>query len=141
MVGHVQKAHAILCSLLSRVSFSRPVFTECIIKRHKLIIAEVQSSSCSLWAIIFPSSYLLEFDDKHWLHHSSLSLSLSRRYLSSLSPSLLVYLYGGWMVVLLSDLSALEGLEPFMCSSVMFCPMCPSLRISLTENKHNKLLK
>lgn len=56
--------------------------------------------------------------------------------------SLSLSLHGGWVVVLLSDLSALEGFEPLTCSSVMFCPLCVrSLRISLTGNKHNKLIK
>lgn len=64
-----------------------------------LIFEEVQLS-CSVRAIISSSSYLQEFDDKHWLHLSALSLSLS-------SPSL----RGGWVVV------------PLMRSSIIICPM------------------
>lgn len=141
-----KKAHAVLCSLLSRLSSSVFVLSECIIKGHELIIADVQSF-CSVWAIIFPSSYLLEFDGKHWLHHNapslSFSLALSLSLMLSLSPSLLlsisaspVYLYDGWAVVLLSDLSALEA---FMLIHRVLPHAC--IYFFLTENKHNKLLK
>lgn len=72
----VQNPDAIFCSLRSRffnIHVLSPIVTQ---KRRKLIVAELQSSF-SVWTIISPSSYLLEFDDKHWLHHSAPSPSLS----------------------------------------------------------------
>lgn len=65
------------------------------------LIFEETPFSFSIRAIISLSSYLQEFDDKHLLHLSALSLS------SFLSPSL----RGGWVVV------------PFMRSSIMICSM------------------
>lgn len=93
-------------------------------------------------AIIFPSSYLPEFDGKHWLHRGALSLCLPLP--PSLPPSArLVLLYGGWVVVLLGDLPALEGfflLLPrvvYALHPLRFAPCARSLRIffPMTEDK------
>lgn len=89
-----RKKDAILHCLLFGVSSCGPDSSEGVRKRQKLVILDVQSS-CLVCSIIFPSSYLLEFDGKspHPLSLSSLSLFIPLSL--SLSPSM--YMVIGWL--------------------------------------------
>lgn len=91
-------------------------------KRREFIVAEVQSS-CAVWAIISPSSYLLEFDGKHWLHHSTLSLLflfLSPPSLCS-GPSSL-YMVDGWLLSSVSTVSTGGDLNHLFAHPLCFAP-------------------
>lgn len=113
-----------------------PGWSEGVIKRQKLVILDVQSS-CLVCSIIFPSSYLLEFDDKSPHLPPSLSLplfSLSLLLSLSLSPSM--YMVIGWLFS-----QHWRGLNLLCLHPLWSVPCVRSLSISSSENKHNKLLK
>lgn len=133
-----RKKDAILHSLLFGVSSYGPDSSEGVRKRQKLVILDVQSS-CLVCSIIFPSSYLLEFDDKS--PPSSLSLSFPSLSLS-LSPSLSLFLHlCTYMVIGWLFSQHWRGLNLLCVHPLWSVPCVCSLSISSSENKHNKLLK
>lgn len=100
----------IVCSLESR--FVR--------RRQKKTKTGNFGCSVILLSVLYYLPILIFAGVRRQIPPSSLSLSFPSLSLSlSLSLSFSIYVYGDWVVVL----SALEGSEPFMCSSIMVCPM------------------
>lgn len=139
-----QKTNAVLCSLLSRLSSSGFALSECIMKRHELVIADVQSSCMGhyLSILIFAGVRRQTLASPQ----SSISLPLPLPPALSLHPSLPlflslsltsspVYLHGDWVVVLLSDLSAPEASEPLCAHPLCLAYACIHWTFSWQKTK------